>query len=89
MHFGIPIVTSDRDFARSVCGDAAIYIDPLDGENIIAALEALRNSGKLRAQLVASGRDIAVAQPNWSQVVEVLMKDVGSDLGWPQNPTAR
>jgi glycosyltransferase involved in cell wall biosynthesis len=89
MHFGIPIVTSDRGFARSVCGDAAIYIDPLDGENIIAALEALCNSGKLRAQLVASGRDIAVAQPNWSQVVEVLMKDVGSDLGWPQNPTAR
>jgi len=43
----------------------------------------------LRAQLVASGRDIAVAQPNWSQVVEILMKDVGSDLGWPQNPTAR
>ena len=39
MHFGLPIFTSDRWFAHSVCGDAARYLDPLDAGNILQALD--------------------------------------------------
>ena len=34
MEVGIPIYTSDRDFAHTVCGDYATYFDPLDVEDI-------------------------------------------------------
>lgn len=30
LRYGVPIVTSDKDFAREACGDGALYIDPLD-----------------------------------------------------------
>ena len=29
-----PILTSDLSFARDICGDAAIYFDPLNPEDI-------------------------------------------------------
>jgi glycosyltransferase involved in cell wall biosynthesis len=31
MGIGCPIITSDLDFAREACGDAAVYCDPLSG----------------------------------------------------------
>lgn len=34
MAMGKPIFASDRRFVRDVCGDFAIYFDPLDSENI-------------------------------------------------------
>lgn len=36
-----PILTSDRDFARYLCGDLAIYFDPLDPVSIANAIEQL------------------------------------------------
>jgi glycosyltransferase involved in cell wall biosynthesis len=87
LHFGVPIVTSDRDFARSVCGDAALYVDPLSAESIFTALEMLTASEELRTRLVASGRKIAAAQPSWREIVERTMGDIGHDLGWPQATT--
>jgi glycosyltransferase involved in cell wall biosynthesis len=35
---GKPILTSDRDFARYVCGDLALYFDPLDPVSITEAI---------------------------------------------------
>ncbi|HEY5610958.1 MAG TPA: glycosyltransferase, partial [Thermoanaerobaculia bacterium] len=37
---GLPILTSDRDFARWMCGDLAVYFDPLNASSIVDALEA-------------------------------------------------
>jgi glycosyltransferase involved in cell wall biosynthesis len=50
-----PIITSDLDFARSVCGDAALYYDP---RSAIAAAEAIlrvANDSDLREGLIARG----------------------------------
>ena len=41
MRAGVPIITSDLDFARVVCGDNAFYIDPEEPRSIVAALENL------------------------------------------------
>jgi glycosyltransferase involved in cell wall biosynthesis len=85
MHFGVPIVTSDRDFARSVCADAALYVDPFSVENILETLEALFESESLRGQLIARGRSIEAAQPSWRGVIECLMADIADDLCKPLN----
>jgi len=42
-----PILTSDRDFAREVCGNAALYFDPLDPCSIARAVMALYESPEL------------------------------------------
>jgi glycosyltransferase involved in cell wall biosynthesis len=38
MYHGLPVFTSDRPFAREVCGESAYYFDPLDAENIVETL---------------------------------------------------
>ena len=48
MYFGLPIITSDVDFARDVCGDAAIYCKPIwrkgagSGSGVFIALRGRR-----------------------------------------------
>jgi glycosyltransferase involved in cell wall biosynthesis len=49
LHYQVPIVTTDRDFARHACGDAAEYFPPGD---VDAAIERLRHVAEspVRAQ---------------------------------------
>lgn len=39
MTFGLPILTSDRDFAREMCRDQALYFDPRDPRSIVDAIQ--------------------------------------------------
>ncbi len=55
MRAGVPILTSDLDFAHVVCRDAAMYVDPLDAEAIANALIQLADSKPLRGELVTAG----------------------------------
>lgn len=57
MQFERPIITSDMDFAREVCGDAAEYFDPFDVESIRDAILRVKNSSEKRAALVAAGAE--------------------------------
>lgn len=41
MFLGLPILCSDRPFARALCGDAALYFDPKDPASLQAAVEEL------------------------------------------------
>ena len=52
MHFKLPIITSELDFAREVCGDCAIYCDPWDIESIVSAI---RGVDSRRVKMVAEG----------------------------------
>ena len=56
MNLGVPIVTSDRDFARVVCGDAALYVDPMNEGDIAAAIVRLANDASLRRSLIEKGK---------------------------------
>ena len=56
MHFGLPILTSDLDFAREICGGAAIYFDPWDALSIKDAILRVKGDPNLREDLVAKGR---------------------------------
>lgn len=50
-----PILTSDLDFARSICREAALYFDPLDPLDIARTIVALVESEPLRQQLADAG----------------------------------
>jgi len=55
MSYGRPILTSDLDFARSVCGDAALYFDPNNVDDILEKILIIKENIVLRMELVAAG----------------------------------
>ena len=50
-----PIVTSDLGFARSICGDAALYVDPVDPKKITEKLINLAIDESIQEHLIRNG----------------------------------
>lgn len=64
-HFRRPLVTSDLDFARELCADAALYVPPRDPEATARAILELARAPDLRRALVAAGeRRLATGYPS-------------------------
>lgn len=73
MSFGCPVVTSDLDFAREVCGDAALYFDPWQADSLFNSVQTLRENADLSARLIANGQRICQEHTrSWQQNAEVL-----------------
>ncbi|MFA0436156.1 glycosyltransferase family 4 protein [Vibrio breoganii] len=53
----LPIATSDLSFARELCGDAAIYFDPLDAKNIATKLIELAKNSNYQKALIEKGNE--------------------------------
>ncbi len=68
MKFKLPILTSDRDFARELCGDAALYFDPLNSGSVAEGMVAVMKDGDLRLKLVNSGQRVASGLPGWDSI---------------------
>ena len=68
MYFGLPILTSDRDFAHHLCGDAAHYFDPLDADSAAKAMAALMEDHDLRVRLVENGRRTLEHALTWDEI---------------------
>ena len=66
MAMKVPILTSDLSFARTVCGDAALYFDPLDPVSIAKKIEGLIRSKAMRQELISAGQ-VRVTQFNNAQ----------------------
>jgi len=54
-YFRRPLVTSDLDFARELCGEAALFVKPTDAGQIASSIRVLMESGDLRRSLVEEG----------------------------------
>ena len=56
MTFGCPVITSNVSSLPEVCGDAALYVDPYDVNDIRNAISRLMNDVVLQLQLIEQGR---------------------------------
>ena len=56
MFHGKTILTSDLDFARDVCGEAAFYFDPLNPQSIVEAMVCASQKDEIRERKLAAGR---------------------------------
>jgi glycosyltransferase involved in cell wall biosynthesis len=56
MASGVPVVTSKGTGAGEVAGEAAVSVDPLDEDQIAAAILAVSCDDKLREELIAAGK---------------------------------
>jgi len=75
MAAGKPILTSDRDFSRYVCGDLALYFDPHDPVSIVDAIEHLMTNlaaFRKKVRLKAGGQISSVAGTPESNALELM-----------------
>jgi len=63
MAMALPIITTDLDFARGVCGDAAVYYRAKDARAAADAIGRVYGTRELRDQLVAAGKHRLVKFP--------------------------
>jgi glycosyltransferase involved in cell wall biosynthesis len=88
MACGRPILTSDRDFARWICGDAARYFDPLSARSIVDAMVALPDfaaavdvSGRAKARLGELPADWHVTGARFADILRSAARDHDGDAG--------
>jgi glycosyltransferase involved in cell wall biosynthesis len=76
MYYGLPILTSDRDFARESCGEAAVYFDAESVSEALSAIEIVFSNDALRRSLALAGsrqaRDEGSRSPSLGRYSEVL-----------------
>jgi glycosyltransferase involved in cell wall biosynthesis len=77
MACGCPVAASAIPAVREVCGDAAIYFDPLSPQAIAGALQRLLDDPALRQERREHGRQRA-AQYRWDATAEALLGALGA-----------
>ena len=65
---GIPVLSSDRSALPEACGEAALLVDPLDGDTIADGLRRLMEDPGLRARLIEAG-SLRAAEFTWERAV--------------------
>lgn len=67
------IVTTDLDFAHSICGNAAVYYSPLDATDAAAKILRVVENPELRDNLIAEGGKVLSALPSPQEKYEQLV----------------
>jgi glycosyltransferase involved in cell wall biosynthesis len=73
MACGCPVVCADIPALRETCGDAALYADPQNPEDIMTTTMRLLDDASLPAQLAAAGRARTAAM-TWRQAASAFME---------------
>ncbi|MGE3181454.1 MAG: glycosyltransferase [Phycisphaerae bacterium] len=77
MSFGLPILTSNLDFAHAVCGDAAIYFDPWSPASLRDAIVRFRDDGMLRKELAEKSRARLPQLANsWDDITRTMVDEL-------------
>lgn len=75
-----PILTSNYSFATDVCGDAALYFDPLDPKDTAEKIKKLIEDKALQLELVEKGKKrvkkFETARSRAEKYLQVLKKEI-------------
>ena len=69
MAYGTPVVSSNASCMPEILGDAAEYFDPLDTDDMAAAIERVITNPKRRRALIKKGT-AQVAKYSWRRMAE-------------------
>jgi len=61
---GVPLVVSDRDWARGCCGEGAMYVDPERPEETAQSILTLADSNSLRRSFIDAGKRQLAKHPD-------------------------
>jgi glycosyltransferase involved in cell wall biosynthesis len=80
MVLGVPILAPDLDFARYVCGEAAVFYDPWDIDSVFTKIMVLRQDSTLRKALAERGKvelaDRNRFSANWEEVAGDMLREL-------------
>ncbi|NRB65692.1 MAG: glycosyltransferase, partial [Saprospiraceae bacterium] len=78
MYYGKPIFTSDLDFARDACGEAAFYFDPFNSDQIFETITAAFADEQKLSITIAEGKKRIQQLPDWNEVARKYIKALKS-----------
>lgn len=73
MRMGVPIVTTDLEFARGLCGDAACYYGAVDASDAVNAIFHVYSDEGYAKELIKRGGDQLLKFDNYEQRVNKLI----------------
>ena len=73
MRMEVPIVTTNLEFARGLCGDAACYYSAIDAEAAAEAIYKVATDREYAAKLVANGKKQLLTFDNYEQRADKLI----------------
>jgi glycosyltransferase involved in cell wall biosynthesis len=73
MRCGCPVISSTGGALPEICGDAAIYADPKDGDAWVNAIQTLWADSAGRAELIAKGSKRCLKY-SWEQSARQVLK---------------
>lgn len=73
MRMKVPIVTTDLEFARGLCGDAACYYSAVDAKAAAEAIYKVVTDKKYAQKLVVAGKEQLKKYDNYEQRAEKLI----------------
>ena len=79
MAAGCPVVVSDRGALPEVCGDAALYCDPLDEGDIARAVSSLQDDTELRGRQIERGR-LRAREFSWEDTAAITARALTETL---------
>ena len=78
MKMGVPIVTTDLNFAKSLCGNAACYYSSIDPASAAEAIYKVASDKEYASKLIANGKERLKKFDNYNQradkLIEILEK---------------
>ena len=76
MAAGIPVIASDFEYWKELIikEDCALFVDPLDSEQIAMAIKRLCGNRILASQMGERGRKAVLEKFNWNKEEEKLLK---------------
>lgn len=73
MRMEVPIVTTDLEFARGLCGDAACYYSAIDAEAVAEAIYRVATDKAYAKQLTENGKHQLLVYDNYEQRADKLI----------------
>ncbi len=73
MRMGLPIITTDLDFAKGLCGDAACYYSAIDAEDAAKAIYKVATDKLYASELVQKGKERLEKFDNYEQRANKLI----------------
>ncbi len=70
---GIPIFTSNRDFAKELCKDSAFYFDPHNSKDIYNCITNALANEKIINEKLEMQNEILIKKITWSEVTEKII----------------
>ncbi|MFO7899519.1 MAG: glycosyltransferase [Planctomycetota bacterium] len=77
---GLPLLCSDRDFARHICGGSALYVEPHRPESVLRGIQRLMGSPELRTSLAAEGKKRLAALPSLRERYDEIARIICSEI---------